>query len=685
VVISYRGHVQGVRALVPVPVGKDFVYPKTREVNFVDRHVQAKLRRLNIVPSDRSSDAEFLRRITIDTIGSLPSPDEVRRFLADPDPEKRTKKIDELLAHPLHAALWATRFSDITGNNVDVMEQPRPRRAKMWHDWFRQRIADNVPYDEIVKGVLCATSRDGLSAEGWVKQSLEIEQQVRTGFDSDYAKRASLDLFWRRTPFSLEHMAEHTAAAFMGVRLECAQCHKHPHDRWTQTDYRAYANIFSGLRFALGTDAQAFINKENTERRKQLAEAQAALDREFAERRKPIEEPIDKELAERKQAAEENIEREAAAARAAIETRYPEADALLRQAALQALEKKTQTQKKTALRTIGQEFAARKQKALASLNQELARRRSQLQAMYPQQNTQLREVLVGNQPVRTLNHPETNTPLKPKALGGPEIEPSGDPRAVLFEWLRLPENPYFARSFVNRVWAHYFGLGLVEPVDNFSVANPPSNEPLLDALAKDFVASKYDIRRLERTILRSHTYQQSALPNATNKHDRNSYARSYPRRLMAEVVVDVLNTALGTSEDFGADAPRGCRAIELAPNRLQNPTLANVFRIFGRSPRTATCDCERAQEPGLPETLFLMTDANVLAKLTGGRLKQLLSSGLTDAEVVDELFLAALSRLPTAKEKTRAVEHVQNKGNRPAGFVDVAWALINTREFILNH
>ena len=251
IVVTYRGQVRTARVLIPAEVGADFVFPNITEVNYIDREIFGKLRKLNILPSDLSSDTELLRRVYIDTIGCLPTPEEVRTFVTSKDANKRAKKIDELLAHPMHAALWATKFSDITGNNVDAMDLtagPRPKVAKMWHDWFRKRIAENMPYDEIVKGVLCATSQDGKSAEEWVKNAQGIQQQAQRGFDTDYAQRSTLDLFWRRTNFPVEQMAEHTAAAFMGIRLECAQCHKHPLDRWTQEDYRSYTKIFSHIR-----------------------------------------------------------------------------------------------------------------------------------------------------------------------------------------------------------------------------------------------------------------------------------------------------------------------------------------------------------------------------------------------------------------------------------------------------
>jgi hypothetical protein len=297
----------------------------------------------------------------------------------------------------------------------------------------------------------------------------------------------------------------------------------------------------------------------------------------------------------------------------------------------------------------------------------------------------LREVYVSNQPLRRLLRPGTREPLPPRALGGPELDYQGDARVKLCDWLLRPDNPFFAPGFVNRVWAMYFGVGLVEPVDNFSVANPPSNAPLLDALAHDFTEHGYDLRRLERTLLTARVYQLSAKPNPSNARDSSNYARSYVRRLPAEVVVDILNAALGTKEDFGPDIAPGSRAIEVAPSRVRNAHLANVFRIFGRPARTQTCDCERSQAPSVPQVLFLMSDPKVLEKITTGRLEELLASPRSDEEDVEELFLASLSRFPAADEKRAARERLRSGKDRQKAFVDVAWALINTREFVLNH
>jgi hypothetical protein len=689
VILSYRGNVISGRVLVKVPMRADFVYPKVAEVNLVDREVFAKLRKLNIVPSDLSSDAEFLRRITIDSTGSLPTPEEVRKFLSDPEPQKRGKKIDELPKHPLHAALWATKFSDITGNNVDFMEQSpnRTKKSKMWHDWFRKRIADNVPYDEIVKGVLTATSRDGMELEEWVKQTLTIEQQAAAGWDTDYAQRRSLDLFWKRQRFPIEQMGEHTAAAFLGIRLECAQCHKHPFDRWTQDDYHSYAAIFAPVRLATAADAQQMIAKQQAELRKQQAEALAALDKEYAPKKKPIEEQIEKDFADRKKAAEEKADAEIAVKKKALEAKIANDPPEKRKAAMEKFDRDSVSIHKKHLATVQQEMDAKRRTAMSAIDRELAKKKAEFQTRFRLVPTQFREVTVGTPPTppRIPNRPAPPQ-RTPKSLGGPEIKEEKDPRVALFAWMRSGENPQFARSFVNRVWAHYFGRGIVDPVDNFSMANPPSNEKLLDALAKEFVEHHYDIRHIEKLILSSRTYQLSAMPNETNRHDRGNYARSYPRRMMAEAVVDVLNSALGVTENFGPEVQPGIRAIEIATNKLQqNPTLTNVFRLFGRPTRTATCDCERPAEPALPQTLYLMTDAGLLKKVTDGRLKDLLASKMTDEEIIEELMLATLSRMPIERERKRLLEHVQSRTTRQSGFVDVVWALINTREFILNH
>jgi hypothetical protein len=280
--------------------------------------------------------------------------------------------------------------------------------------------------------------------------------------------------------------------------------------------------------------------------------------------------------------------------------------------------------------------------------------------------------------------------LSPKALGGPEITitTGKDPRVDLFNWMKQPDNPFFARSLVNRIWAHYTGIGLVNPVDDFSLGNPPSNEVLLDALAKDFIAHKYDFRHIERTILLSRTYQLAAKVNETNKFDTRNYAHSYIRPMIAEAVVDCLNTALGVDEKFGPEVKPGLKAVEVGTSQfLQQQQLAYTFRIFGRPPRTTACDCERSMEPALPQKLFMMSDPLLLGKFgeQGGRLQTLIRSNKTDEECLEELFLATLSRMPNTRDRQSFAEHRKLVGNRREALTDTMWALINTREFILNH
>jgi hypothetical protein len=590
--ILYRGAVVALRVIVPAP-GAPATFPQP--ANFIDGLVFDKLRLLNMTPSGPASDEVFLRRVYIDTIAQLPPAAEVRAFAADRDPKKREKLVDKMLAHPLHAAVWATKLSDITGNNTLALEQPQntaQRRSQMWHDWLRKRVADNVAYDKTVRDILTATSTDGKAPEEWVAFTRRVDEQSEkaNGYNTDYPNKPTLDLFWRRQQNQpVEAWSEKVAAAFLGVRLECAQCHKHPTDRWTQEDYWGFANVFGTVTFA---------------------------NNQFSS-------PAVKDVA-----TKENAERKAAA-----------------------------------------EAGGKK-----ANNQFLL----------------VREVFSAAQPRQSKN-PGTNKIPPARVLGGKEslsFVGGDDPRVKLAAWVTSPENPFFAKSFVNRVWAHYFGVGLVNPVDDFSLANPPTNAKLLDALADSFVKSGYDVRKLERAVLLSRTYGLSFETNDSNKYDKNNFSHAYIRPLMAEQVVDVLNSALGVDEQFaGQDvAPAGTKMVEVGSSRL-NGNVAYILRIFGRPPRTTACDCERTAEAALPQTLFRMTDPTISQKLAAntGRVTQLAKAKMTDEELVEEAFLATLSRLPKAEEKASSLAHLRAARTRLDGTTDLVWALINTREFILNH
>jgi hypothetical protein len=588
--VLYRGSVQAIRVLVPSPA-KSRSYPTVPEVNVIDKEVFAKLKMMNVVPADLASDTTFIRRLYIDTTAQLPTPAEVREFVADKDPRKREKLIDKMLAHPLHAALWATKLSDITGNNTTALENPQntqPKRSQMWHDWLRKRIAENVPYDQMVRDILTATSLDGQTPEEWLEFVKKVEGQAEKSFKTDYPEKKTLDLFWRRQQqVPIEAWGEKIAAAFLGVRLECCQCHKHPTDRWTQDQYWAFANLFTQISFNpnlfSSPELKKLVDAENAERRTKAPNGNAnnvILIREFF-----------------------------------VTTN-----------------------------------AANKGRA----------------------------------------NPANNKLSKPQTLGGPEIpfKTGVDPRIKLAEWITAPENPFFARSFANRVWGHYFGVGVVNPIDDFSLANPPTNARLLDALAKEFVDSGYDLRKLERMILLSRTYQLDNTTNESNKFDKNNFSHAFVRPLMAEQVVDVLNSALGVDEEFTAadGIPANTKVVEVGSSRLTG-NLAYALRIFGRPPRTTACDCERAMEPALPQTLFRMTDQAIMRKfvIPDCRALKLARSKLNNEELVEELFLATLTRFPKPDEKTEAVRHLATAKNKTEAVTDVLWALVNTREFILNH
>jgi len=223
-------------------------------------------------------------------------------------------------------------------------------------------------------------------------------------------------------------------------------------------------------------------------------------------------------------------------------------------------------------------------------------------------------------------------------------------------------------------------------VDDFAIANPASNPILLDALAKSFIESGYDLRKLEKAILESRTYQLTFKPNESNRLDDINFSHSYIRPMMAEVVVDVLSVATGVKENFGADAPKDAKAIEVGSSRV-NSTVSYAFRIFGRPPRAAACDCERSMEPALPQKLYLMADTNLQAKIESNSnvIKTLLAQNPDDMKAFEELFLSTLGRFPNDKEIKNFKEYREKASDRKTAFTDTLWALLNTKEFIFNH
>ncbi|MGE3809086.1 MAG: DUF1549 domain-containing protein, partial [Gemmataceae bacterium] len=250
-IIRYRG--QPVLAQVLAPAEPKGEFPQVKEHNFIDKHVLAKLRQLNIHPSSLCDDVTFLRRASLDVAGELPTPDEIRKFVADPNPDKRTKKIDELLARPGHAAVWATTFCDLlkpqfpSGNGSEgKYPATLVSHVRRFYEWVRARLEENTPYDQFVERILLATTAEGRDRDELSKefQQYATEDRDQATDMKAYAQRRTLDAYWLRRDATRVPGTIQFSHAFLGLRLQCAQCHRHPHDVWQQDDLLSFANFF---------------------------------------------------------------------------------------------------------------------------------------------------------------------------------------------------------------------------------------------------------------------------------------------------------------------------------------------------------------------------------------------------------------------------------------------------------
>ncbi len=418
-------------------------------------------------------------------------------------------------------------------------------------------------------GFITATTREGRPLDEVADEHRAINKKLRSGFDQDvYARRKTNTMFWEKaTNRTASTAALQAAYAFLGVRLECAQCHKHPFDRWTQDDFQSFTSFFAVVSRGAQSDVPKDLKKKGSKQEYSFNEVYVSLDK----------------------------------------------------------------------------------KTLSKLNKQ-----------------------------------------PPKLLGGDIVEcrEGDDPREALFAWMRSPENPYLAPAIANRLWGHYLGVGIVDPVDDFNAANPPSNPQLLDWLAKDFIEHKFDLKHLHRRILNSRTYQLSWRPNESNKLDERNFSHALLRRMPAEVVLDAINQITGGSDAYSrANAPPNTRAIGLAPSRLRGGGPEYVLGIFGRPLRTQLCDCERSGETGLAQAMYLLNDVELNAKIgdSKGRLAKLLKKTARDDDLVEELYLSALSRFPRPDEAKKAVAFIAAAQQRETGAQDLLWSLLNLREFIFVH
>lgn len=645
-------------ALVLVPRPGDEALPEVTPHNFIDGHVLAKLRNLNMPSAPLSDDATFLRRASLDVTGALPTPHEVRDFLADTTAAKRSKKIDELLIRPAHAALWTLKFSDLLkasdwggfGFHI-ATEQEAPR----FQAWVRARLEENLPYDQFVERILLATSREGRTLAEYAEEVVAVQEGYGPGRKDleIYRNRKTLDLYWQRNNAAGINGTLQVAHAFLGLRLECAQCHRHPADIWQQDDLLSFANFFMAVRPVGGQHDLLVKNYPET----------AALCKAFEAEGKKLGEEV-------KHLRDFHIKKVETDLKAARNDPHLKEQAEM----LRALAGKME----------------RRSKAMGSLTSRLTHHEL--------------HVLTGDVPFASVTSPLGTQASKQFRLPGatePVEVPAGqDPRAVVMAWMRRPDNPYFARAIVNRVWAHYFGRGIVDPPDNLSPFNPATHPELLQDLSDRFIENKYDLRWLHRTILASRAYQQSSLATRANALDQAHYATFRPRRLPAEVMLDALNQVTGTSEKMGMERyhwPADLKAIELPypPKPFaggDTPTNAFVYFMlenFGKPKRNPAvqCDCERDGSATMLQVLSLANHPRVWAKVAdpAGTAARVLKELPDDERRIEELYLIALSRLPTGEEGQECRKYLQGAKSPAEGVQGVLWGLLNTREFLLQH
>ncbi len=487
----------------------------------VDRFVTAKLDKLGLVPSDTCTDAEFLRRVSIDMTGTLPTPEEVTEFLTDNANDKRVRKVDELLQRSTYAAWWANKLCDFTGCNpksiaslIEVAREEGYVQASAWYDWIYQRVQRNEPYDKLVQGIMLPDSfgpGNGMRTF-WSRQSLKEPKD---------------------TAMSVAH-------AFLGIQLQCAECHKHPFDQWTQADFNDFSQFFDSV-----------------------------------------------------------------------------------------------------TRTKGRS-SARSDKDLRLLRSHVV-----------------------------------------------QLKTGDDPRKPIMDWMRNPKNPWFARAFVNRVWAGYFNVGIVDPPDQFTPANPPSNPQLLDWLTQGFVENGYDMKWLHRQIATSEAYQRSWKPNASNQNDRRNFSRAIPRRIPAEVVYDAMKQATAATDK--QEAVRTNLQRRASGHLSMRMAGTHAMKVFGKPDRSINCDCERVNEPTLLQAIFAQNDPLVRMRVADSgwiiEIEDAEADGKKpdESRLIREVWLRTVGRKPTEQEQDRATKHLAETKTLSEGIADLMWAMLNTKEFLLNH
>ncbi|HYV37891.1 MAG TPA: DUF1553 domain-containing protein, partial [Gemmataceae bacterium] len=324
---------------------------------------------------------------------------------------------------------------------------------------------------------------------------------------------------------------------------------------------------------------------------------------------------------------------------------------------------------------------------LAAFYGRVGRKNTQLQGGFQNQQTVMTTIFT--KPNGATINKRTNQPAQflPLDFGKPlTVAAYDDPRQLLADWMVDEKNPYFAKAVANRYWAHFFGRGIVDPLDDMRVTNPPSNPELLDALAKELIDHKYSLKHLIKAIVKSRTYQLSAVPNEFNKHDKQSFARFYPRLMKAEVLYDAVNQVTNAPPAFGG-LPKDKLGVKRAIMLPDESFPSYFLDVFGRPQRISACECERVTEANMGQALHLLNSNEVQGKLTrqGGRADMLAKDKRPDTEKIDELFLWAFGRLPSLEHRQIAMAQIErNSKDKRVAYQNIIWALINTKEFAFN-
>lgn len=503
---------------VVLPKGLQWEPSQQPTRNYIDELVNQKLKQLRMTSSGRCTDDVFIRRLYLDLVGVLPTEEEYVAFTSDADPAKRDKLIETLLQRKEFTEVWVAKWAEWL--MMRSSNQTSAKSIALYYTWLSDQIAKNTPWDQMVRDILAANGG-----------TFQVPQTNFYQIERDTLK-----------------VSENVAQIFMGMRTQCAQCHNHPFDRWTQDDYYSFAAFFSQIGRKEGED--------------------------------------------------------------------------------------------------------------------------------------YRETVVFNSGGGDVRHPVGNRVMAPFYLGAGAADLQGkDRRLALANWLASPQNDFFAQNFANRIWQHFYGIGIIEPVDDVRVSNPPANAPLLAALAKRFVESNYDSRALIRDICQSETYQRSTEANPTNELDSRNFARQQLRRIKAESMQDVLSQVTNTKEKFPR-LPIGARAVQIADGATSNYFLTT----FGRATRETACSCEVKMEPTLSQALHLMNGDTTNARIQQGKLVETwIKEGLTAPQIVEKIYIRTFSRKPVPEELAALAPLLEGEKPNRQNLDDVFWAVLNSREFVFNH